>query len=264
MELTTKKLHDNHLKLLKFINPDEIIKKWIETNINEVGYYHTEIDWIFPVINKIESFSNLVHPINFRIDNGIIELVVYNDFQIGNFLFSYKSKYEYDYKSKNKIENIYIGVLKFIDWFNDLDQETKNIFTTDSIKRIAPCNIEFIDDSIKKVKYHLFDNAKSIQELKIKIAEVFHILPNELDIKTRVQGVVKARQLAMVILYNDGYSLNESGIFFGKDHSTVLHAKTTIKNILSTKDALYYKKVISILDYFKIKESFQKNIIDEK
>ena len=64
------------------------------------------------------------------------------------------------------------------------------------------------------------------------------ILPSVIKTKTRKRDVVQARQMAMFLLEKHrAGSLKEIGrLFGGRDHSTVLHSKQAIQNMIDTDD----------------------------
>jgi hypothetical protein len=112
-----------------------------------------------------------------------------------------------------------------------------------------------------------------MENLYLFMEKLHKIICKELNInyeksfKTKKREYVQARQWTMWItylLYKNKVSLREIGIFFNKDHATVLHAK---KNILKfceiefeykEKYNIIYKKALNI---FFIKNY---NIIDNK
>ena len=82
-----------------------------------------------------------------------------------------------------------------------------------------------LKDLIKETKVHI-----SIESIQNHVCEYFNLEPNKLREKTRKQEVVEARQIAMYLAkYLTKSSLKTIGLHFGgRDHSTVIHAVTTI------------------------------------
>ena len=74
----------------------------------------------------------------------------------------------------------------------------------------------------------------TIDDILRRVAEVFHVKPQDLRAKTRTKAVAFPRQLAMYVarqLTSDSYAEIGRG-FGGKDHTTVLHAVNKIDALL--------------------------------
>jgi chromosomal replication initiator protein len=74
----------------------------------------------------------------------------------------------------------------------------------------------------------------TIDDILRRVAEVFHVKPQDLRAKTRTKAVAFPRQLAMYLarqLTSDSYADIGRG-FGGKDHTTVLHAVNKIDGLL--------------------------------
>ena len=74
----------------------------------------------------------------------------------------------------------------------------------------------------------------TIDDILRRVAEVFHVKPQDLRAKTRTKAVAFPRQLAMYLarqLTSDSYADIGRG-FGGKDHTTVLHAVNKIDALL--------------------------------
>lgn len=76
----------------------------------------------------------------------------------------------------------------------------------------------------------------SIEAIQNSVSDYYEIDANKLKDKTRKQEIVEARQIAMYLCKKlTKNSLKSIGLHFGgRDHSTVIHAITTIENRLST------------------------------
>ena len=84
------------------------------------------------------------------------------------------------------------------------------------------------------------------------VAEVFDITPTAMKRHNRKDEIVMARQMAMVLVYEFGnYSLKEVGYLLGGfDHTTVIHARCTVRDMIETNDDLFmpkYKEVLARL-----------------
>jgi chromosomal replication initiator protein len=74
----------------------------------------------------------------------------------------------------------------------------------------------------------------TIDDILRRVAEVFHVKPQDLRAKTRTKAVAFPRQVAMYLarqLTSDSYADIGRG-FGGKDHTTVLHAVDKIQTLL--------------------------------
>ena len=74
----------------------------------------------------------------------------------------------------------------------------------------------------------------TLEDILRRVAEVYHVKPQDLRAKTRTKAVAFPRQLAMYLtrqLTNDSYADIGRG-FGGKDHTTVLHAVNKIDALL--------------------------------
>ena len=75
---------------------------------------------------------------------------------------------------------------------------------------------------------------ETIANILRRVAEVFHVKPQDLRAKTRTKAVAFPRQVAMYLarqLTSDSYADIGRG-FGGKDHTTVLHAVNKIDAML--------------------------------
>lgn len=59
--------------------------------------------------------------------------------------------------------------------------------------------------------------------------------------KSRKRNIVEVRQLCMYFIYKAGYTLKQTGLFFKKDHATVIHACKTINNLFETNKVFIEK-----------------------
>ena len=241
-------LHENYLKILKFAFPEEAIKEWIKNDTTQYGNYHLDIDWSFPVVQKIESLSTEEVPIDFIIGNGLIQVKVYESIKHpSKYIFLYKNVYATNFEDKTFA--IYKGVIAFIDWFN--------LSIHSEVYGTRPYASPYtIIHGMKRTYEKQFPDIIEIDGLIAAAARAFNTTVNEIKGKTRKQEVVKARQLCMVILFKDNRSLVQAGDIFGKDHATVLHGKKAISNIIDTRDQDYYKPVIEVLAKFDLLDKF--------
>ncbi len=86
-----------------------------------------------------------------------------------------------------------------------------------------------LKDMINESKAHI-----SIESIQNYVSEYFGLDPNKLRDKTRKQEIVEARQIAMFLAKKlTKSSLKSIGLQFGgRDHSTVIHAITSVEDRL--------------------------------
>ena len=88
----------------------------------------------------------------------------------------------------------------------------------------------------------------TIDKVKEVVCEYFNITGETLLSKSRKRQIVQARQIAMYMSRNliGGCSLSTIGMELGgKDHATVLHACTTVSDLMST-DKMFRQYVTDI------------------
>lgn len=105
-------------------------------------------------------------------------------------------------------------------------------------KPITPELIEEILGKTEQVEFPK-NSIRPVEVLKT-VAGQFHISLNNLKGPSRLKGLVQARHLAMYILYNDlGVTFQEIGrTFGGRDHTSVMHAVTKMKEDVGADEAL--------------------------
>jgi len=88
----------------------------------------------------------------------------------------------------------------------------------------------------------------SIEAIQNYVCEYFDIDTNKVREKTRKQEIVEARQIAMYLSKKfTKSSLKTIGLQFGgRDHSTVIHAISTIEERLSTSPK--HKRILNELE----------------
>jgi chromosomal replication initiator protein len=94
-----------------------------------------------------------------------------------------------------------------------------------------PMAKQILKDMVKESKIHI-----SIESIQNHVAEYFSLDPNKLREKVRKQEIVEARQVAMFLAKQlTKSSLKTIGLHFGgRDHSTVIHAITSIEDRAKT------------------------------
>ena len=98
------------------------------------------------------------------------------------------------------------------------------------------CTIELANSIVDKIVGQN-TNEISISKVQDTVCEYFKITHADLISKSRKRQIVQARQIAMYLSRNliDNCSLATIGAELGgKDHATVLHACTTVSDLMST------------------------------
>lgn len=248
--LNAEKLHSNHLKILKFLYPGEPIKSWVLDDEKESSHYHKEYDWVFKLVEKIESLSTRVIPIEFKIRNSVVEICVYESMRYPTtFYFYHKSNYTND-----KVMAIYECAIAFIDWYQKIPED--HILHANPASFTAPEQV-LLAGKVTEYKRKFLD-FESIEDLKSRVCKVFRISIEQFDSKSRKTDIVKARQLVMVMLVVDGYTTTAIGRILSKDHSTVVYAKRSIINLIDSKDRLFYNSIMEVLTVFDMVEIFKR------
>lgn len=122
------------------------------------------------------------------------------------------------------------------------------------IKLLAASSLQHIDNidlpTAKRILKDMISDSKkqiTIETIQTHVCDYFGIDTNKVREKTRKQEVVEARQIAMYLSKKlTKTSLKTIGLQFGgRDHSTVIHAITTVEDRLSTstKHQQYLKDI---------------------
>ncbi|MEX0770070.1 MAG: chromosomal replication initiator protein DnaA [Balneolaceae bacterium] len=129
----------------------------------------------------------------------------------------------------------------------DLEGAIIKLLATASLKHVDEIDLSMAKSVLKDMVKN--SNAQiSIESIQNYVCEYFEIDPNKVREKTRKQEIVEARQIAMFLAkrYTKS-SLKTIGLHFGgRDHSTVIHAITTIEERLSTSPK--YKRILKELE----------------
>lgn len=98
---------------------------------------------------------------------------------------------------------------------------------------------------------HFPKATKTRIEIQEKAAALFCVPIESLKAETRKSNCVKARQVCMWYEKNNSkFTLATIGFEYGgRDHATVLHACTTIQNMIDTKDPKYYSLIMEFVKF---------------
>lgn len=97
----------------------------------------------------------------------------------------------------------------------------------------------------------LIANTRDVDSIIKAVSERYDIPFKDLASKTRKREVVYARQVAMTMLHRySRISLKNIGIKFNRDHTTVIHSKNTIQDLIDTDDMV--KQDVKQMEYLII------------
>ena len=121
MNLSNKTLHKNYLLLLRFQHPGEPIKKWVEEDEDHVGNYHNDIQWIWPVIERIEALGHKV-----TIATDFMEIKMYNSLGefAGTIMVKVKGK-----KPSRKTTSIYQAIVSCVKSLKSMQKSEAKIYS---------------------------------------------------------------------------------------------------------------------------------------
>lgn len=136
--------------------------------------------------------------------------------------------------------NIESDILEFIAHnfksnVRDLEGAIIKLLATASLKHVDEIDLQMAK-SVLKDMVKTSNSQISIESIQNYVCEYFGIDTNKVREKTRKQEIVEARQIAMYLSKKfTKSSLKTIGLQFGgRDHSTVIHAISTIEERLST------------------------------
>jgi chromosomal replication initiator protein len=116
----------------------------------------------------------------------------------------------------------------------DMEGAVIKLLATSSLQKIDHIDLAMakrvLKDMVKETKRHI-----SIELIQNQVCSYFGIDPNKVREKTRKQEIVEARQIAMYLSKQlTKSSLKTIGLQFGgRDHSTVIHAITSVEDRMS-------------------------------
>lgn len=126
---------------------------------------------------------------------------------------------------------------------------------------------------IKVNDYRLYPGLKrtensilSLHYITLKVCYVFGVDMALVRGRTRKRRLVMPRQIAQFccFFYRNDMSLTEVGRFFDRDHSTVIHSISVVRDLASV-DENFKAKMIEIIQYFGFnEESLNYNYIRPK
>lgn len=102
-----------------------------------------------------------------------------------------------------------------------------------SMKNYSVGNLMVLISSFSRKRKTLsLDEVKEI--VQKHVCESFSVTPEELKTKSRKRRAVVPRQVAMTLMNKSGVTLDASGGYFGRDHSTAHHAIMQVRDLAQT------------------------------
>jgi len=84
-----------------------------------------------------------------------------------------------------------------------------------------------------KRREEILKSPSTINKLVTKCCQFLEVEETTLKKKCRKRELVQSRMMIMYVLYQKGFTLKTIGDAFSKDHTTVIHAKQTIQNMMA-------------------------------
>jgi hypothetical protein len=132
--------------------------------------------------------------------------------------------------------------------YNDEDAAALIIRSTERrLSKLWGCGVQ--------INTTMTSNPKTLSPLTISsiVAEVCETTLTTMRSPTRKREVVEARQIAMTMIYKllPAISLKSVGDFFGgRDHSTVIHARQTVEDLMVDKNfRIKYRRCMDLVEY---------------
>ncbi len=129
----------------------------------------------------------------------------------------------------------------------DLEGAVIKLLATASLKGSEEIDLSLAKNILKDMVKDTHTQL-SIESIQDYVCEYFGINTNKVREKTRKQEIVEARQIAMYLAkqYTES-SLKTIGLHFGgRDHSTVIHAISTVEERLNTNEK--YRRILNELE----------------
>lgn len=129
----------------------------------------------------------------------------------------------------------------------DLEGAIIKLLATASLKHVDEIDLT-MSKSVLRDMIRSSNAQVSIESIQNHVCDYFGIDPNKVREKTRKQEIVEARQIAIYLSKRlTKSSLKTIGLHFGgRDHSTVIHAISTVEERLTTTPK--YKRILNELE----------------
>lgn len=124
--------------------------------------------------------------------------------------------------------------------------------TVKQILNSAKRSIENVTGAEVSIYYKAKYNPENIERLKEAICAAYEIRMSNLVKKCRDQKLVRPRQMFYYLAIEKfGMGVIDAGKIFGHDHTTAIHSRNKVKDLLSIKDEATINKLDLINEYLK-------------
>lgn len=126
--------------------------------------------------------------------------------------------------------------------------------TVQQVLNYAKRSLEKITGAeITSIRFRATYKPENIERLKIAVCKAYGIPIDKLAKRCRKQELVRPRQMFYYIaLTKFSMKVTEAGKVFRQDHTTAIHSKTTVENLLSIMDEDTHEKLELINEYLKL------------
>ncbi len=128
-----------------------------------------------------------------------------------------------------------------------------NMVTTEKIMEYAKAFVENVTGTeITSMQFRQKDCPENIEKLKEAVCKAYDIKPSDLVRKGRYKELVRPRQMFYyVAIERFGMRLIEAGKIFGHDHTTAVHSRDKVRDLLSINDEETIEKLELVNEYLK-------------
>ncbi len=108
-----------------------------------------------------------------------------------------------------------------------------------SINQDSKITVEYAQEALKNIEENKLNNQPTMDEISIAVSKIMQIKLEDLKSRGRKSHQANARQIAMYLCREiTKNSLPQIGEYFGRDHSTVIHAYERIKEDISNDQSV--------------------------
>lgn len=108
-----------------------------------------------------------------------------------------------------------------------------------SINQDSKITIEYAQEALKNIEENKLNNQPTMDEISIAVSKIMQIKLEDLKSRGRKSYQANARQIAMYLCREiTKNSLPQIGEYFGRDHSTVIHAYERIKEDINNDQSV--------------------------
>lgn len=122
-----------------------------------------------------------------------------------------------------------------------MNTQTETIgFQMIEINELRNASRSMSDNKAVESAHSIYETPEDIMR---NVCNLLGVSETEIKDKDRTQWKAEARQIAMVLMLKAGFSQKQIGLLFGRDHSTVIHARDKVKATTYRNDKNFYEKM---------------------